>query len=143
MSDRVVDLVIGVLVVVVGAALTAWANYRLQRRKERWEDTQHALGLLNEIQHTVDEPPTTTILERLAQLSRRLRQTEDDAPEDVQPSLARVGGRLDSYRSSWASAPRSGSLAVQEGTPPLRAAEDLRKAIGMARDAIRAYRRRH
>ncbi|MFF4482330.1 hypothetical protein ACWDHW_15110 [Streptomyces melanosporofaciens] len=143
MSGRVVELVIGVLVAAVGAALTAWANYRLQRRKERREDTQRALDLLNEIQHTVEEPPTATTPERLAQMSRRLWQTEDDAPEDVQPSLARVGGHLDSYRSSWGSAPRSGSLAVQEGTPPLRAAEDLRKAIGKARDAIRVYRRRH
>ncbi|MBP8535517.1 hypothetical protein [Streptomyces sp. MK37H] len=100
------------------------------------------LDLLNEIQHTVDEPPTAATPERLAQLSRRLRQTEDDAPEDVQPSLARVDGRLDSYRSSWGSAPRSRSLAIQEGTPPLRAAVDLQKAISMARDAIRLYRRR-
>lgn len=139
----VATFVIGVLVAAVGALLTAWTNYRLQRRKERREDTQPALDLLNEIERAADEPHTATTPENLAQLSRRLRQTEDDAPEAMQPSLARVGGRLDSYRSAWGSAPHPGSLAVQEGTPPLSAAEDLRKAIGTAREAIRAYRRKH
>ncbi|RNF86943.1 hypothetical protein EEJ42_42710 [Streptomyces botrytidirepellens] len=135
-------LVVKVVVAAVAALLAVWARYRLQQRNdrrkegqtERQEDTQPAVDVLVEIERTIDEPPTTSTPEILAQLSRRLRQAEDDAPEEVQPSLARVGGRLDSYRSTW---------AVHEGTPPLSAAEDLRTAIRRAREAIRTYRRMH
>ncbi|MBT2530003.1 hypothetical protein J7E91_32765 [Streptomyces sp. ISL-99] len=121
-------------VVVMG--LLGLAAHRLHRRAERKSDTKEALSLLGDIAVLVALAGPGD-LEELARLVARLGQAEDDAPESVQPSLTRVGGRLESYRSGWVVASVGGS-----GVPVLApSAADVLKAIDRARADIQRYRR--
>ncbi|MGW0317997.1 hypothetical protein [Streptomyces flavidovirens] len=112
-------------------------GHGLHRRVERKSDTKEARGLLGDIA-VLAMLAGPGDLEGLARLVARLGQAEADAPESVQPSLARVGGRLESYRSGWVVA-SVGSSAAPAVAP---SAADLLKAIERARADIQRYHRK-
>jgi hypothetical protein len=123
----------------LGAPLTFFAflsERKKSRKQERRDETQDAQTLLREVGIAVEMATDTAAHhDELARLSALLWQVEADAPDGVKSPLARVCGRLDSYRSGWV-IPRGGDRKV----PQSNAVQDLRQAIDRARDAIQRYR---
>lgn len=130
--------IIATVVAALAAVLALVAPYKLQRRKERREDTQPAQDLLRQIAVAVRgvDPPDS---QAVARFSTQLGEIEVDAPEDVQPSLARVRERLDSYGAVCGAA-LAGPAGTRPGPSPSSVLGYLMRAIDKAREDIQRYR---
>ncbi|MEU6820681.1 hypothetical protein ABZ921_08640 [Streptomyces atriruber] len=121
------EIVLGIGLVVLGALLKLLFDWvkdrpgvRRQAQLDRKSDTAAALSELGDLA-VAFRRPSGPAQEHLDNLSERLSKVEADAPEQVQPWLVAVVGRVDSYGAGRGSA------------------GDVLKAVETAREKIRLF----
>ena len=122
------EIALAIFLLVVGALLKWFFDWvkdrpgvRRQARLDRKSDTAAALNELGDLAVAFRRPSGPT-QGQLDDLSERLSKVEADAPEQVQPWLVAVVGRVDSFGADRCSA------------------GDVLKAVETAREKIRLFR---